>query len=153
MAYEIERKFTVLNNQFKKEAFKILNIQQGYIFAQSNKVLRVRLSNNKSKIAIKYGVDIIRNEYEYDIPFDDAKNLLKISEGYIITKKRYLIKCNEFIWEVDEFMNENKGLIIAEIELSNKDDKFIKPSWIGKDVSLDKKYYNHYLSKNPFLSW
>ena len=153
MALEIERKFKVLNDDFKLDSHKIIDIKQGYIFSNESKVLRVRIASNHSKIAIKFGQDIIRHEYEYEIPSLDAENLLKICDGHIITKKRYLIKRQDLCWEVDEFLNQNKGLVIAEIELKNENQEFDKPSWVGEEISYDKRFYNYFLSKEPFLTW
>ena len=154
MPLEIERKFMVLNNDFKLDTHKIIDIKQGYIFSNQNKVLRVRITSDYSKIAIKFGEDdIVRHEYEYEIPINDAKRLLKVCKGYLIEKKRYLIRNENLTWEVDEFLGQNKGLIIAEIELKNKKQNFFKPDWIGKEVSHDKRFYNHFLSKKPFLTW
>ena len=153
MPLEIERKFMVLNNDFKSESYKVIDIKQGYIFSDKNKVLRVRIASNHSKIAIKFGEDIIRHEYEYDIPVNDAESLLKICQGHVITKKRYLIKNDELTWEVDEFLDHNKGLVVAEIELKDENEKFFKPDWIGEEVSYDKRFYNHYLSKKSFSTW
>ena len=153
MSLEIERKFTVLNDSFKVDAYDVIHIKQGYIFSEDNKTLRVRITQNYSKIAIKFGHDITRNEYEYDIPVSDAENLIKVCKGHIIDKKRYLVKNGDLIWEIDEFFQDNKGLIVAEIELEHENQDFFKPDWIGEEVSYDKKYYNHYLSKKPFLTW
>ena len=153
MPLEIERKFMVLNNDFKSESYKVIDIKQGYIFSDKNKVLRVRIASNHSKIAIKFGEDIIRHEYEYEIPVNDAETLLKICQGHVITKKRYLIKNDELTWEVDEFLDHNKGLVVAEIELKDENEKFFKPDWIGEEVSYDKRFYNHYLSKKSFSTW
>ena len=153
MPLEIERKFMVLNNDFKSESYKVIDIKQGYIFSDKNKVLRVRIASNNSKIAIKFGEDIIRHEYEYDIPVNDAETLLKICQGDVITKKRYLIKNDELTWEVDEFLDHNKGLVVAEIELKDENETFFKPNWIGEEVSYDKRFYNHYLSQKSFSDW
>ena len=153
MALEIERKFMVLNHDFKSDSYEVIDIKQGYIFSDDNKVLRVRIASNHSKIAIKFGEDIVRHEYEYEVPLKDAENLLKICQGYIITKKRYLIKNDGLIWEVDEFLDDNKGLVVAEIELRDENENFFKPNWIGEEVSYDKRFYNHYLSRKPFSTW
>ena len=153
MAIEIEKKFLVLNNSFKKLSYSRIDIIQGYIFSSKNKVLRIRLTPETSKIAIKSGNNITREEYEYEVPYKDSKQLLLLCDGYKIEKKRYLVKFKGFIWEVDVFLKENKGLVVAEIELNDENQDFIKPNWIGSEISLDKKYYNHYLSKNPYSLW
>ena len=153
MALEIEKKFLVLNDSFKKVSYRSIKITQGYIFSSENKILRVWTTPEKSKITIKSGGDIVRNEYEYQIPSEDAQELLLLSNGYIIDKIRYLIKFEGFIWEVDVFLKENKGLIIAEIELEQENQKFIKPNWVGEEVSSDKKYYNCNLAERPYSLW
>ena len=139
MALEIEKKFFVLDDSFKKFSHQSIRITQGYILSSKDKVLRVRITPEISKIAIKSGNDIIRQEYEYKVPTKDAKQLLSLCDGYKIEKKRYL--------------KENKGLIVAEIELDNENQEFAKPDWVGNEISLDKRYYNHYLSKIPYSLW
>ena len=153
MALEIEKKFLVLNDSFKKISYRSINITQGYIFSSENRILRVWTTPEKSKITIKSGSDIVRNEYEYQIPSEDAQELLLLSNGYIIDKIRYLIKFEGFIWEVDVFLKENEGLIVAEIELEQENQKFIKPNWVGEEVSSDKKYYNYNLAEKPYSLW
>ena len=153
MAIEIEKKFLIADDSFKKLSHTSIGITQGYIFSSKNKVLRVRLTPDVSKIAIKSGRDIVRKEYEYIIPHEDAKQMLTLCENYLIRKTRYLVDFKGFTWEIDVFHNDNKGLIVAEIELESKNQDFEKPNWIGDEVSNDKRYYNHYLSKKPFKLW
>ena len=153
MSIEIEKKFLVLNDSFKKLSYSNIHIRQGYLFSSENKTLRVRIAHHKSKISIKSGGNIIRNEYEYDIPSKDAQELLSLSKGYIIDKIRYLIKFEGFTWEVDIFQKENEGLIVAEIELEEENQKFTKPDWLGKEISSDKRYYNCNLAEKPYSLW
>mgnify|MGYP000393855471 CR=1 FL=1 len=154
MGVEIERKFLVLDDSFKELSYSTTYITQGYIFSSQNKILRVRTTTSKkSKISIKSSSGIIRKEYEYEIPDKDAQNLLSLSDGYIIDKKRYFVKFKNFIWEVDFFLKENKGLIVAEVELEHENQEFAKPSWLGEEVSFDEKYYNCNLAKNPYSLW
>tara|TARA_Y100000996_G_scaffold140860_1_gene107703 strand:+ start:2359 stop:2820 length:462 start_codon:yes stop_codon:yes gene_type:complete len=153
MAIEIEKKFLIVDDSFKKLSHNSIKITQGYIFSSKDKVLRVRLTPDTSKIAIKSGNDIIRKEYEYIIPHEDAKEILFLCKNYLIHKTRYFVDFKGFTWEIDVFENDNKGLIVAEIELKSKDQDFEKPNWIGDEVSYDKRYYNHYLSKKPFKLW
>tara|TARA_Y100000748_G_C15265616_1_gene398553 strand:+ start:186 stop:653 length:468 start_codon:yes stop_codon:yes gene_type:complete len=153
MPLEIEKKFLVLNDSFKNKSYKSINIIQGYIFSSDSKVLRVWITPKKSKISIKSGSNIIRNEFEYEIPSKDAQDLLLLSKGYVIYKTRYLIKFEGFIWEVDVFQKENKGLIVAEIELEQENQKFIKPRWLGEEISFNKKYYNCNLAEIPYSLW
>ena len=138
MAIEIEKKFLIADDSFKKLSHNSIEITQGYIFSSKNKVLRVRLTPNISKIAIKSGRDIVREEYEYIIPNEDAKQMLTLCENYLICKTRYFVDFKGFTWEIDVFKNDNKGLIVAEIELESEDQDFEKPSWIGDEVSMTK---------------
>ena len=94
-----------------------------------------------------------RFEWEKEIPVDEAKELLKLCEKGIIDKTRFEVKIGNHIFEVDEFYGENEGLIVAEIELKSETETFEKPSWLGIEVTSDKRYYNSYLSQNPFLKW
>ncbi|NOX48398.1 MAG: CYTH domain-containing protein [Chlorobi bacterium] len=154
MAKEIERKFLVLNNDYKKQSEGIL-YKQGFLNTQKERVVRIRLVGNKGYLTVK-GItrNISRCEYEYEIPFDEAEHMLnEICEKPIISKLRYKIPMGNFIWEVDEFLNDNKGLVIAEIELEREDQEFPKPSWLGKEVSGDPKYYNANLVRFPYLKW
>ncbi len=153
MAKEIERKFLV-----KKELFnpKVEGeyIAQGYLSATPECTVRVRIKNHRGYLTVKgKNTGISRSEYEYEIPENDAKELLELCEPAIIIKRRYNINVNGFKWEVDVFEGDNEGLIVAEIELKSEDEIFSKPEWIDKEVSSDERYYNAYLSKHPFKAW
>ena len=157
MAQEIERKFLV-DGDFKQEAYDAIRITQGYLSSIPQRVVRVRVKGEKGYITIKGEADtsgMSRFEWEKEIPLEEAKALLKLAEPGIIDKTRYLIKNTDgrHIWEVDVFHGENEGLVMAEIELSDENDPFDKPEWLGKEVTGDKRYYNSYLSKNPFNTW
>ena len=157
MAQEIERKFLV-SGDFKKEAYGSVRITQGYLSSVPQRVVRVRVKGEKGFITIKGAADetgISRFEWEKEISLQDAQSLLQLAEPVIIDKTRYLIKNTDgcHTWEVDEFHRDNEGLVMAEIELSNENDPFDKPDWLGKEVTGDKRYYNSYLSKNPFKTW
>ena len=157
MAQEIERKFLV-DGDFKQEAYDAIQITQGYLSSVPQRVVRVRVKGEKGYITIKGEADtsgMSRFEWEKEISLEEAKALLKLAEPGIIDKTRYLIKNTDgrHIWEVDVFHGENEGLIMAEIELSDENDPFDKPEWLGKEVTGDKRYYNSYLSKNPFNTW
>ena len=157
MAQEIERKFLV-DGDFKQEAYDAIQITQGYLSSVPQRVVRVRVKGEKGYITIKGEADtsgMSRFEWEKEISLEEAKALLKLAEPGIIDKTRYLIKNTDgrHIWEVDVFHGENEGLVIAEIELSDENDPFDKPEWLGKEVTGDKRYYNSYLSKNPFNTW
>ena len=157
MAQEIERKFLV-DGDFKKEAYDAIRITQGYLSSMPQRVVRVRVKGDKGYLTIKGEADasgVSRFEWEKEIPLEEAQALLQLAEPGIIDKTRYLIKNTDgrHTWEVDVFHGENEGLVMAEIELSYENDPFDKPEWLGKEVTSDKRYYNSYLSKNPFKTW
>ena len=157
MAQEIERKFLV-DGDFKQEAYDAIRITQGYLSSVPQRVVRVRVKGENGYLTIKGEAGasgVSRFEWEKEISLEEAKVLLKLAEPGIIDKTRYLIKNTDgrHIWEVDVFHGENEGLVMAEIELSDENDPFDKPEWLGKEVTGDKRYYNSYLSKNPFNTW
>lgn len=153
---EIERKFLVKSNTFKKEAFTQNQIVQGYLSSIPERTVRVRTKGNRGFLTIKGASNesgLSRFEWEKEIPIDEAKKLLLLCEKGVIDKTRFEIKLGKHVFEVDEFHGENEGLIIAEIELTTETEIFEKPEWLGKEVTNDKRYYNSYLSKHPFSKW
>jgi CYTH domain-containing protein len=154
MAKEIERKFLVVGDSWKT-GIKVQNIKQGYLSTENERVVRVRLIDDKAYLTIKgINVGIARVEFEYEIPAKEAEQiLLNLCEKPVIEKLRYTIKYIDHLWTVDEFKAENEGLILAEIELKSEQEYFEKPNWLGKEVSSDLRYYNSYLIKHPFKSW
>ena len=144
MGLEIERKFLVnkkLWNEMKKPKGEV--IKQGYLLKSLEKTIRVRTKNTKGFITIKGATTgITRKEFEYEIPKEEADELLNEFCNRYIQKTRYSIEYSGKIWEVDEFESPNKGLILAEIELTSADEHFEKPTWIAKEVSDDPKYFN-----------
>ena len=156
MSIEIERKFLVISDAFKTEAFNSSIIKQGFLSRDPERTVRIRLKNNKGIITVKgKSTDdgLSRFEWEKEISKDDAESLLLLCEKGIIDKRRYEIKCDHHIFEVDEFYGDNKGLIIAEVELKSTDEVFMKPNWLGEEVTGQTKYYNAVLSKNPYNNW
>ncbi len=153
---EIERKFLVISDEFKALAYKQNRIIQGYLSAIPERTVRVRVKGEKGFLTIK-GVSnqsgMSRFEWEKEIPVEEAKELLKLCEKGTIDKTRYEVKIGNHIFEIDEFYGENKGLLMVEIELNSEAEYFEKPSWLGKEVTKDNRYYNSYLSKNPFVNW
>ena len=151
---EIERKFLVKNDGWRGRAVGV-KYRQGYIARTNDRTVRVRVAGNKGILNIKYrGTGISRNEFEYDIPLKEAHALLNgLDPGEIIEKTRYTFEDNGNIWEVDEFEGANKGLIVAEIELSSEDQDFVRPDWLGDEVSKISRYLNVELSKLPYTSW
>ena len=153
---EVERKFLVKNDSFKKEAFTKNRIMQGYLSSVAERTVRIRLKGETAYLTIKGASNesgLSRFEWEKEIPVADAKNLILLSEAGIIDKTRFEIKIGIHLFEVDEFYGENDGLIIAEIELTSETETFIKPDWLGEEVTNDIRYYNAYLSSNPYNKW
>ncbi|MEJ2793130.1 CYTH domain-containing protein [Iodobacter sp. LRB] len=153
MATEIERKFLLSNEDWRKEVHQSSRIAQGYLSSDPDRVVRVRLRAEQGFITIKgKTAGIERLEYEYEIPFTDAEALLALCPN-VLDKTRYLIDFSGYIWEIDEFHGENAPLIIAELELPASDASYIKPAWLGEEVSDDPRYFNSYLSEHPYSSW
>lgn len=153
---EIERKFLVTSDSYKTEAFKQSRIVQGFLSTDKQRTVRVRIQGNQGFLTIKGETSsngLSRFEWEKDISIMDAENLLKICEKGIIDKIRYEVKVGNHIFEVDEFYGDNKGLVIAEIELESEKEIYEKPNWIGAEVTGDIRYYNAQLSKQPYKTW
>ncbi len=151
--FEIERKFLVLNNSFKDKAVNKKRIVQGYLNSHPERTVRIRIKGETGYLTIKgKGNDAgtTRIEWEKEISLQEAKQLLRLCEKGSIEKIRYEVPYGSHLFEVDEFYGNNEGLIIAEIELSDENERFEKPDWLGKEVTGDKKYYNAYLSNNPY---
>ncbi|MCX7875480.1 MAG: CYTH domain-containing protein [Melioribacteraceae bacterium] len=155
MAQEVEKKFLV-KGEFKHLAEKSTRITQGYLSSVPERTVRVRIKGDKGFITVKgIGNDsgASRFEWEKEISVKDVEDLLKICEPGVIDKTRYLVKYKNHTFEVDEFYGENEGLILAEVELSDENENFEKPEWLGEEVTGDVKYYNSMLMKNPFKNW
>ena len=155
MGFEIERKFLV-SGDYKSKSFKAYPIKQGYLSLSGVSVVRVRVKGEKAYITVKSSVaagTIKRNEWEYEIPVNDAEEMLKLCEEGLIDKKRYLVKAGNHVFEVDEFYGENEGLLIAEVELESEDEQFEKPEWLGEEVTGNVRYYNSFLSMHPYKMW
>ena len=155
MAQEIERKFLVAGD-FKQAAGNAVRITQGYLSSVPERIVRVREKGEKGFITVKgIGNDTgaSRFEWEKEIPVEDVKELLKICEPGVIDKTRYLVDCGAHTFEVDEFYGDNEGLVVAEVELSDENEEFSRPEWLGEEVTGDKKYYNSMLMKNPYKNW
>ena len=157
MLQEIERKF-LIDGDFKKDAYKAIRITQGYLNSSPERTVRVRIKGEKGYITIKGVGDatgVARFEWEKEIPVEEAQALLKLAEPGVIDKTRYLVRSADGIhtWEVDEFHGDNEGLTMAEIELSAIDEAFDKPSWLGKEVTGDPRFYNSSLKNHPYKDW
>lgn len=155
MTQEIERKFLVAGD-FKSQAHKAVHIIQGYLSLNKDKTVRVRLRDDKAFLTVKGKPNesgMSRFEWEKEIPFAEAQDLIKLCGKNLIDKTRYLVQVGNHTYEVDEFHGANKGLYIAEVELKSEDEYFEKPDWLGTEVTGNKKYHNSYLIQNPFCDW
>ncbi|WP_166383507.1 MULTISPECIES: CYTH domain-containing protein [unclassified Polaribacter] len=156
MSVEIERKFLVKNNDFKSNSYAQKSIKQGYLNSDKNRTVRVRIADEKAFMTIKgksNATGTTRFEWEKEIDKTEAESLLLLCEPSIIDKTRYLVKVGNHTFEVDEFYGDNQGLTVAEVELNSETETFTKPSWLGKEVTGDVKYYNSSISKHPFKDW
>ncbi len=153
MGIEIERKFLVIKDDWRALGTPV-RYAQGYLVADGTRTVRVRIAGNEGFLTIKGAQSgISRAEFEYTIPVEDANSILRLSASSIVEKFRTKINFEGNIWEVDEFEGENKGLILAEIELKSEAESFTIPSWIGEEVTYDLRYYNSRLSVHPFQNW
>jgi adenylate cyclase len=153
---EIERKFLVLSDAFKTEAFRSYKIKQGFLNSHKKRTVRVRLKKDKGYITIKgesSSDGLSRFEWEKEISINEAEALLELCEKGFIDKIRYEVKFGNHVFEIDEFLGDNGGLIVAEVELNSENESFQKPNWLGREVTGDVKYYNSQLSINPFKLW
>ena len=154
MGVEIERKFLVANDGWRNLSQGVL-CRQGYLNRNKDRTVRVRSMDGRAYLTIKglsYGAT--RQEYEYEIPLADGNVLLDaVAEKPLVEKKRHHIPWGAALWVVDEFLGENTGLILAEIELASENEAFDAPPWIGAEVTRDSRYYNANLVKYPFSRW
>ncbi len=151
---EIERKFLVRDDSWRGRGTTAL-FRQGYIARTQDRTVRVRVAGEKGMLTIKYrGEGIARSEFEYEIPLDEAQALLDgLAPGEIIEKLRHTFTCEGSVWEVDEFLGANQGLVVAEIELESEDQSFVRPSWLGDEVSKMSRYLIVGLARRPYTAW
>ncbi len=155
MGKEIERKFLV-NDKIHELLPKLSSSYccQTYLASDDDKVMRVRILGEKGYLTIKSKVvGISRHEFEYEIPLADAKKMIELFGEKVIEKTRYLVPIEKHLWEIDVFEGKNKGLIVAEVELTSEEEQFETPNWISEEVSGEAKYYNNNLQENPYLNW
>lgn len=147
MALEIERKFLVINDDYLLMASKSVNIKQGYLSTRKESTVRIRVKNNQAYITIKgINTGATRYEWEYSIPYEDAIEMMALSQGVVIDKIRYIVEYEGFIWEIDEFKGAHEGLVVAEIELKDENETFPIPPFIGEEVTGNVAYYNSTLA-------
>jgi len=155
MALEIEHKFLINNHSWQSAVIKSCHYQQGYLISDSSRSVRVRIHDDKAWLNIKSAtIGSHRDEYEYDIPVQDAHEILaNLCEKPIIIKTRHIVPFMHHTWEIDVFEGDNAGLVVAEVELTQIGEDFAKPDWVGVEVTNDLRYYNNNLCKNPYKDW
>ena len=154
--FEIERKFLVKGDDFKRQSFSSSRIKQGYICSGKGHTVRVRIRDDKGFLTIKGPSDdkrMKRYEFEKEVTLDEAEHLMQLCEPGIIDKTRYLVKSGDHTFEVDEFYGDNDGLVMAEVELSSEEEPYEKPHFIGREVTGDRRFYNSHLRQMPFIVW
>lgn len=156
MAVEIERKFLVVDDSYKEQAFACDRIVQGYLCRQNGNSVRVRIRGEQGFLTIKgpsFDAGLSRYEWEKEIPVTEAKELLSLCGSAKIDKCRYLVRCGKHTYEVDEFYGDNAGLVVAEIELGSKEELFERPGFLGREVTGEARYYNSHLTRFPYKDW
>jgi CYTH domain-containing protein len=156
MGMEIERKFMVVGDSYRRAAFASDRIKQGYICSGHGHTVRVRLRGSRAYLTIKgpsFDGGLSRYEFEKEITPEEADELFRLCEPGIIDKTRYLVSSGRHTFEVDEFYGDNEGLVMAEVELSSPDEPYEKPPFIGREVTGDRRFYNSYLRRQPYCLW
>ena len=155
MGLEIERKFLLVGDEWRTLATGSQYYCQGYLCAGKKRAVRVRISADKAFLTIKgSGNGVSRLEFDYPLPVEDAKTILgRIALTPLVEKIRHCVPYGALLWEVDEFLGPNKGLVLAEVELESEDQAIEKPPWAGVEVSADSRYYSAYLVKHPYRNW
>lgn len=155
MHIEIERKFLVIG-EYKHLAYNMTTIKQGYFATEPGKTVRIRVRGDKAYLTIKGNSDptgLCRYEFETEISLEDADQLLKLCKPGAIIKDRYLVRSGKHIVEIDEFHGDNEGMVLAEIELNSTDEEYEAPSFLGKEVTGDPRYYSKFLLARPYKLW
>lgn len=155
MALEVERKFLLGSDAWRREVQRSVRLRQGYLNHEKDCSIRVRTSGEQAWLNIKsVTIGAQRQEFEYEIPWADACLMLDtLSRKPLIEKVRHIVQVGGHTWEIDEFEGENAGLTVAEIELEHPDEPFERPSWLGQEVTEDVRYYNTSLAQHPFKAW
>lgn len=155
MPQEIERKFLLKNDDWRNLSQEVQHYQQGYIRTKNHSTVRVRIAGEKGYLTLKgKSKGMTRSEYEYEIPLEQAREILQeLCDQPPISKNRYKLYLGENLWEIDEFLGDNQGLILAEIELKDEKQTLELPQWIKKEVTTDARYYNSNLALNPYKNW
>ena len=154
MPREIERKFLLKSDEWRSQVRESRPMSQGYLASSSRLSVRVRIAGHEAWLNIKAGGLVAsRQEYEYPVPLDDARELIALVDGPRIEKTRHFVEHGGMTWEIDEFHGENEGLLVAELELESEDADFARPPWLGKEVTELRRYYNVCLVTHPYRAW
>ncbi len=157
MGVEIERKFRVVSDIWRSSVERSLRVAQGYLTTNPDRTVRVRQKGDRGELTIKgRGRErgLVRSEYEYEIPVEEALQILsEFCADRIVEKVRHEVRVGDHLWEIDEFSGANEGLIVAEVELSGSDEDFLVPRWVGEEVTGQVRYYNARLAQEPFCQW
>ena len=154
MPREIERKFLLSSDVWRTLAHRHQAMSQGYLAVSARVSVRIRVAGDEAHLNIKSGGLVAsRLEYEYAIPVAEARELLTLCPGPLIEKTRHYVEVDGFEWEIDEFGGANAGLIVAELELEREDQAFLRPAWLGQEVTHLRRYYNVSLVEHPFNAW
>lgn len=151
MAQEIERKFLLTGDGWKDGVKSSARLQQGYLSTSAKATVRIRIFDDKRAVLTLKGppVGLSRAEFEYDVPLEDGRAMMKLSEPNIVEKRRHDVPFGNHVWEIDVFEGRHEGLVIAEVEMNTEEDEVAMPDWIGKDVTDDDRYANASLSRTP----
>lgn len=154
MGIEIERKFLVCDDSWRSQVMRSASYRQGYLGDDTAVSVRVRICGDRANLNLKSAtLDLRRVEFEYPIPLEDASVLLGYATGSVVEKTRHFVEFARHTWEIDVFSGANSGLVVAEIELSDENEAFDKPPWLGREVSDDPRYYNVCLARHPYREW
>ncbi len=155
MGIEIERKFLLASDGWRRQVSRFTAMQQGYLAGEGGKAsTRVRIEGEAANLNIKAAVvGSTRAEYQYAIPLAEARELLATLCAGVLEKTRHYVEREGLTWEIDEFAGANAGLVVAELELSRADQPFGRPEWLGREVTDDRRYYNHHLALHPYSTW
>jgi adenylate cyclase len=155
MGKEIERKFLLSDSTWRDQVVESRRMRQGYLVSDEHSSVRLRVVGEQAHLNIKSGtLGVSRLEYEYPLPLQDAEEMLdRLCSGPLVEKIRHIVPGDGVEWEIDEFLGENAGLVVAEVELEDESQQFNRPEWLGKEVSMDPRYYNSCLSRTPYSSW
>lgn len=161
MATEIERKFLVSGEGWRQQAHAVIEMAQGYLnpvhaltTGEQKASVRIRLEGESARLNIKScEPGHTRQEFEYPLPVADARQLLALCVGGVVHKRRHLVQVGLHLWEVDEFLGDNAGLVVAEIELDAADEVFVKPDWAAAEVTDQPRYFNVALADHPYCRW